>query len=120
MKDTVLFKSKEYGFNGHNYCELRLLDDGSLRLWVHDGGTNSLIIMDREDLVKLGKQLTKHGPTAQEELEEVDVFMRNKPPEVKRPRKERKPRSDKGKTRTQPEGYEDMKARKMAEALNED
>jgi hypothetical protein len=117
MKDTVLFKSKEYGYNGHNYCELRILDDGSIRLWVHDGGTNSLIIMNRADLLALGKQLTKHGSSAPEEVEELDVFMRNKPPVPIRTERKRKPRSDKGKPRVKEESYEEMKARKIQEAL---
>lgn len=97
MKDKVLFRSKEYGHNGHNYCELRLLEDGDIRLWVHDGGTNSLICLDRNELVELGEQLIKHGPTAPEEHITVDIFRRNKP-EVTIKRK-RKTRSDKGKTR---------------------
>jgi hypothetical protein len=95
VKDKVLFKSKEYGHNGHNYCELRILEDGDVRLWVHDGGTNSLICMDRDELIELAKQLTKHGPTAPEEHKSVDIFRRNKK-EVTQKRK-RKTRSDKGK-----------------------
>lgn len=97
MKDKVLFKSKEYGYNGHNYCELRILEDGDIRLWVHDGGTNSLICLDREDLLKLGKQIVKHGSSAPEEHITIDIFKRNKKDvTVKR---KRKTRSDKGKTK---------------------
>ena len=97
MKDRVLFKSKEYGYNGHNYCELRILEDGDIRLWVHDGGTNSLICMDRDELVNLGELLIKHGPTAPEEHKTVDIFKRNK---KDTPQKKRKVRSDKGTRRS--------------------
>jgi len=78
MKDIVLFKSKEYAHSGHNFCELRILEDGDLRLWIHDGGTNCLICMDRDDLLELAKQLNKHGSTAPEKHESVDIFVRNK------------------------------------------
>ena len=95
MKDKVLFKSKEYGHNGHNYCELRILEDGDVRLWVHDGGTNSLICMDRHELIELANQLLKHGPAAPEEHITVDIFRRNKTEVTIK--KKRKTRSDKGK-----------------------
>ncbi len=72
MKEKVLFKSKEYGIGGHNKLELRRMDNGELRLWVRDGDTNALICMDREDLTKLGKTVTKHAKKAPLEVESFD------------------------------------------------
>jgi hypothetical protein len=122
MRDKVLFKSKEYGYKGHNYCELRVMDDGDIRLWVHDGGTNSLICLDRDDLLALGKQIKKHGGIAPEKHETVDILMRNRKHEP--PKRKRKPRSDKGKTRNKKSltpslNMDTIKAEKMAAALEE-
>lgn len=120
MKDKVLFRSREYGYNGHNYCELRMLDNGELRLWVHDGGTNSLICLDRAELLTLGKMLKKHGGTAPEVQETTDIFKRNlRATPIKR---KRKPRSDKGKTRTKKTliastNMDSLKAAKIAKAM---
>ena len=122
MKDKVLFRSREYGYNGHNYCELRMLDDGDIRLWVHDGGTNSLICLDRLELLELSEQLRKHGGTAPRTHETTDIFMRNrKSTPIKR---KRKPRSDKGKPRTKKTliastNMDSLKAAKMAQAMEE-
>jgi hypothetical protein len=118
MKDRVLFKSKEYGHNGHNYCELRVLDDGELRLWVHDGGTNSLICMDSDDLVGLAEQLAKHGPTSTAQHESVDIFLRNRKNDPPKPRKKRKPRADKGVKRTDSLDVDAMKAQKIREVMS--
>jgi hypothetical protein len=122
MKDKVLFRSREYGHKGHNYCELRVLDDGDIRLWVHDGGTNSLICMDRSDIIMLGELLIKHGGTALEEHESVDILMRNRPLAPKK--RKRKTRSDKGiakvkKPLTTSMDMDIIKAQKMAAALEE-
>jgi hypothetical protein len=120
MKDKVLFKSREYGYNGHNYCELRMMDTGELRLWVHDGGTNCLICLDRAELLTLGKMLKKHGGTSPETHESTDIFKRNlKSTPIKR---KRKPRSDKGKTRTKKPlttsmNMDSLKAEKIAQAM---
>lgn len=112
MKDKVLFRSKEYGHNGHNYCELRRLDDGDIRLWVHDGGTNSLICMDRDELIELANQLLKHGDAAPEEHISVDIFRRNKK-EIQ-PKRKRKTRSDKGKTRAAKRNTKPKKAQAIS------
>lgn len=126
MKDRVLFKSKEYGHNGHNYCELRAMSDGDIRLWVHDGGTNSLVCLDREDLLQLGEQITKHGSSTHETHETVDIAKRNLS-EVVTKTKPRKPRSDKGVKRAKAKkpvtssslDMDSIKAAKMQEALSE-
>ena len=105
MKDEVLFKSKEYGLGGHNKLELRTLDDGGVRLWIHDGDCHALICMDRTDLIDLTKKLGKVCKLAPEDCKVVDFtkpIKRDKvvmTSEAKGVTKKRKTRSDKGKPR---------------------
>ena len=107
MGDEVLFKSKEYGVGGHNKLELRTLDDGGVRLWIHDGDCHALICMDRDDLTEVAKQLRKAAKTAPETIELMDFTQPIKHAKVKKlettssvvTKRPRKTRSDKGKPR---------------------
>jgi hypothetical protein len=119
-----VFESKEYGIGGHNKLEIRIFPEEGVQIWLRDGECNAIVFLDREDMTKLAKVVNKVKDQALEEIEPYDfsvpVHKRKKivtTSESKAPKKARKPRSDKGKKKN--ETYEEMKARKIAEAMND-
>jgi len=116
-----VFKSKEYGIGGHNKLEVRVMDDG-VQIWLQDGECNAIIYMDSEDMQSFAKAINKHKGSAPESIEPYDftvpVHKRKKvamKSAIIEPKKPRKPRSDKGKKKS--ETFDQMKARKIAEAM---
>lgn len=117
------FESKEYGIGGHNKLDVRVMGD-DVQIWIKDGDINAIICMDREDLTKLGKTITKLAKVAPESIDEGRDY--NRPTRKRKvklssdtvePKKKRKTRSDKGKTRVKTQSFDEMKAEKMAKAL---
>lgn len=118
-----VFKSKEYGLGGHNKLEVRVMEEG-VQIWLQDGECNAVVYLDLEDMTEFAKVINKVKGNAPESIELYDftipVHKRKKIVTTSESKsvvvkKERKPRSDKGKKRS--ESYEEMKARKIAEAM---
>jgi hypothetical protein len=125
-----VFKSKEYGIGGHNKLEVRVMEDG-VQLWLQDGECNAIVYLDREDFAAFAKVVNKVKDQAPETIEPYDfstpVHKRKKIVTTSEANEtngvsKRKPRSDKGKKREAKrkvvaESYEEMKARKIQEAM---
>ena len=113
-----VFKSKEYGIGGHNKLEVHVMDDG-VQIWIQDGECNAIIYMDSEDMLSFAKAINKHKGSAPESIEPYDfttpVHKRKKVTTTSEVKKRRKTRSDKGKKKS--ETYEQMKTRKITEAM---
>jgi hypothetical protein len=114
------FKSKEYGIGGHNKLEVRVMEDG-VQIWLQDGECNAIVYMDKDDMLMFAKVINKVKQHAPDKIEAYDfttpvhkrvVKATAVTTEAKKPRKQR---SDKGKKKS--ESYEEMKSRKIEEAM---
>lgn len=103
----MLFQSKDYGVGDKNQLDVRVMGR-DVQLWVKDGDRNAVICMDKEDWEKFHKAASKAVKVAPETVGRARDYTaptstRNKVSTTSEEngivKKQRKPRSDKGKKR---------------------
>jgi hypothetical protein len=101
----MLFQSKDYGVGDKNQLDVRVMGR-DVQLWIKDGDRNAIICMDKEDWEKFHKAAAKAAKVAPETVARARDYTPSPQKKVSTTseengivKKQRKPRSDKGKKR---------------------